>query len=133
MTGFLARLVITALGLWVAATLLPGFRIKGVGNLLVAALLLGLVNAVVRPIVFLLTLPLTIVTLGLFILVVNGISIALVAWLVPGVTVSGLFAATLGALVVSLVSWFASSFVGSTGRLERFERRRIDVPGRRLD
>lgn len=131
-TGFFARLVITALGLWVAATVLPGFRIDGVGSLLVAALLLGIVNAIVRPIVFLLTLPLTILTLGLFILVVNGISIALVAWLVPGVAVSGLFAATLGALIVSLTSWFASSFVGNSGRLERFERR-VEVRGRRLD
>ncbi len=132
MTGFLARLLLTALGLWVAATILPGFRIEGVGNLLVAALLLGVVNAVVRPVVFVLTLPLTIITLGLFILVVNGISIALVAWLVPGVTVSGLFAATLGALVVSLTSWVGSSFVGGSGRIERFERR-IEVQGRRVD
>jgi putative membrane protein len=130
--GFLTRLLVTALGLWLAATILPGFRIEGAGNLVLAALLLGIVNAVVRPIVFLLTLPLTIVTLGLFILVVNGACIALVAWLIPGVTVSGLFAATLGALVVSVVSWFASSFVGSTGRLERFERR-IEVRGRRVD
>jgi putative membrane protein len=131
-TGFIARLLLTALGLWIAATIVPGFRIAGVGNLLVAALLLGVVNAVVRPVVFLLTLPLTIVTLGLFILVVNGISIALVAWLVPGVTVSGLFAASLGALVVSITSWFASSFVGGSGRVERFERG-VDVRGRRLD
>lgn len=132
MTGFLARLLLTALGLWVAATILPGFRIEGVGNLLVAALLLGVVNAVVRPVVFVLTLPLTIITLGLFILVVNGISIALVAWLVPGVAVSGLFAATLGALVVSLTSWLASSFVGGSGRIERFERG-VEVRGRRVD
>lgn len=132
MRGFLTRLVVTALGLWLAATILPGFRIHGIGNLVLAAVLLGIVNAIVRPIVFLLTLPLTILTLGLFILVVNGISIALVAWLIPGVAVSGLFAATLGALVVSVVSWFASSFVGSSGRVERFERR-VEVRGRRLD
>ncbi|HXF95829.1 MAG TPA: phage holin family protein [Gemmatimonadales bacterium] len=131
MTGFLTRLLITALGLWAAAAIVPGFRIDGVGNLLVAALLLGIVNAVVRPIVFLLTLPLTILTLGLFILVVNGISLALVAWLVPGVTVSGLLAATLGALVVSLTGWFASTFVGGSGRIERY--RRIEVRGRTLD
>ena len=131
MRGFLARLLITALGLWAAATIVSGFDVVGVGNLLIAALVLGLVNAVVRPIVFILTLPLTILTLGLFILVVNGISIALVAWLVPGVTVSGLWAATLGALVVSATGWLASSFVGGTGRIERF--RQVDVTGRRIE
>ncbi|MGH7700430.1 MAG: phage holin family protein [Gemmatimonadales bacterium] len=131
MTGFFTRLVITGLALWAAATIVPGFTIEGVGRLVVAALLLGLVNAVVRPIVFLLTLPLTILTLGLFILVVNGISLAVVAWLVPGVTVSGLFAATLAALVVSVTSWFASTFVGGSGRVERY--RRIEVRGRTLE
>lgn len=131
MTGFFTRLVITGLGLWAAATIVPGFAIEGVGRLVVAALLLGLVNAVVRPIVFLLTLPLTILTLGLFILVVNGISLAVVAWLVPGVAVSGLFAATLAALVVSVTSWFASTFVGGSGRIERY--RRVEVRGRTLE
>jgi len=129
--GFFTRLIITALGLWAAATIVGGFSIDGVGSLVVAALLLGFVNAVVRPIVFLLTLPLTILTLGLFILVVNGISLALVAWLIPGVTVAGLLAATLASLVVSATSWFASAFVGGSGRIERF--RRVEVRGRTLE
>ncbi|HEX9704418.1 MAG TPA: phage holin family protein [Gemmatimonadales bacterium] len=131
MRGFFTRLIITALGLWAAATIVGGFSIDGVGSLVVAALLLGFVNAVVRPIVFLLTLPLTILTLGLFILVVNGISLALVAWLIPGVTVAGLLAATLASLVVSATSWFASAFVGGSGRIERF--RRVEVRGRTLE
>ena len=131
MKGFFTRLIITALGLWAAATILPGFTIDGVGSLVVAALLLGFVNAVVRPIVFLLTLPLTIMTLGLFILVVNGISLALVAWFIPGVTVAGLLPATLASLVVSATSWFASTFVGGSGRIERF--RRVEVRGRTLE
>src|SRR5207244_11868278 len=79
MRGFLYRLVITALGLWAAATIVPGVTIVGVGTLLLAALLLGIVNAIIRPIILILTLPLTVLTLGLFILVVNGISLALVA------------------------------------------------------
>ena len=79
MRGFFFRLIITALGLWAAATIVPGMRITGWGNLFVAALLLGLVNAVIRPIILILTLPLTVLTLGLFIFVVNGISLALVA------------------------------------------------------
>ena len=131
MTGFCFRLVITALGLWAAATVVPGVRIDGWGNLVVAALLLGIVNAVIRPIILILTLPLTVLTLGLFILVVNGISLALVAWIMPGFALSGLGAAILGAIVVGLTSWFASAFVGGSGRIERY--RRIEVKGRRLD
>jgi len=130
-TGFLFRLVITALGLFAAAHIVPGVRIEGLGTLVIAALLLGIVNAVIRPVVLLLTLPLTVLTLGLFIFVVNGISLALVAWLVPGFHVSGLGAAILGSIVVGLTGWFASTFVGSRGRLEHI--RRIEVRGGRLD
>src|SRR5216117_2370579 len=125
MKGFLFRLVITGLGLWAAETIVPGVHLDGWGNLVVAALLLGIVNAVIRPIILILTLPLTVLTLGLFILVVNGISLAIVAWLVPGFHVAGLLAATLGACVVGLTGWFASSFVGGSGRIERI--RRVEV------
>jgi putative membrane protein len=129
MTGFFFRLVITALGLYAASEIVRGFEVTGWGSLVVAALLLGIINAIVRPLVFILTLPITIVTLGLFLLVVNGISVALVAWLMPGVTVSGLWAATLAAAIVSLTSWFASMFVGSSGKIERF---RVETTGRVL-
>jgi putative membrane protein len=131
MRGFFTRLVITALGLWLAQAIIPGVTIVGVGTLILAALLLGLINAVVRPVLFILTLPLTILTLGLFLLVLNGISLGLVAWLLPGFAVSGLWAATLGALVVTITSWFANGFVGSSGRLERYHH--IEVTGRRID
>ena len=131
MRGFCFRLIITALGLWAAATIVPGVQIQGVGNLVVAALLLGIVNAVIRPVILILTLPLTVLTLGLFIFVVNGISFALVAWLIPGFTVAGLLPAILGSIVVGLTSWVASAFVGSSGRIERI--RRVEVTGRRID
>jgi putative membrane protein len=131
MKGFVFRLVITGLGLWVAESIVPGVQIDGWGNLVVAALLLGIVNAVIRPIILILTLPLTVLTLGLFILVVNGISVGLVAWLMPGFTLSGLWAAMLASIVVGLTSWVASAFVGGSGRIERY--RRIEVTGRRLD
>src|SRR5206468_2951601 len=131
MKGFFFRVAITALGLWAAATIVPGVRIDGWGNLLVAALLLGIVNAVIRPIILILTLPLTVFTLGLFILVVNGISLSLVAWVLPGFHIAGLGAAILGSIVVGLTGWFASAFVGGSGRIERY--RRIEVRGRRLD
>ncbi len=129
--GFFFRLLITALGLWAAARIVPGVQIDGWGNLLVAALLLGIVNAVIRPVILILTLPLTVLTLGLFILVVNGISLSVVAWLMPGFTLSGLGSAILGSIIVGLTSWFASTFVGGSGRIERY--RRIEVTGRRLD
>lgn len=131
MRGFVLRLGITALGLWAAATVVPGLTIDTVGHLLVAALLLGIVNAVIRPVILVLTFPLTVLTLGLFILVVNGISLELVALFVPGFMVSGFGAAILGSIVVGLTSWLASTFVGSSGRIERI--RRIEVTGRRLD
>jgi putative membrane protein len=131
MKGFLSRLLITALGLWLAATIVPGVQFKSWGALLAAALVLGIVNAVIRPVILILTLPLTVLTLGLFILVVNGISLYLVAWLVPGFSLSGLGAAILGSVVVGLTGWLASTFVGGSGRIERY--RRIEVSGRRLD
>jgi len=131
MRGFLVRLLITALGLWIAGQLLPGIVFTSTGALIVSALLLGVVNAVIRPILLILTLPLTVLTLGLFILVVNGISLALVAWLVPGFQIAGLAPATLGAIIVGLTSWVASAFVGGSGRIERMKR--VEVSGRRID
>src|SRR5204863_5315625 len=131
MKGFLFRLVITGLGLWAAETIVPGVHLDGWGNLVVAALLLGVVNAVIRPIILILTLPLTVLTLGLFILVVNGISLALVAWVLPGFSVAGLVPAVLGSIVVGLTGWFAATFVGGSGWIEHI--RRIEVTGRRLD
>lgn len=131
MKGFVTRLLITALGLWAADAIVGGLDIAGWQNVVIAALLLGIVNALVRPIIVLLTLPLTILTLGLFLLVVNGVSLWIVALVVPGVTVAGLGSAVLGALIVSVVSWFASTFVGSSGRVERF--RGIEVTGRRIE
>lgn len=131
MKGFFLRLLITALGLWVADQLLPGIVITGTGALIVSALLLGLVNAVIRPVILILTLPLTVLTLGLFVLVVNGISLALVAWLVPGFQITGLMSATLGAIIVGLTGWAASAFVGGSGRIERMHR--VEVSGRRID
>lgn len=131
MKGFFLRLLITALGLWVADQLLPGIVITGTGSLIVSALLLGLVNAVIRPVILILTLPLTVLTLGLFVLIVNGISLGIAAWLVPGFHIAGLWSATLGAIIVGLTSWAASAFVGGSGKIERM--RRVEVTGRQID
>jgi putative membrane protein len=116
--GFAIRVAISALGLWLAQKLVPGIRFDGTGTLLAAALLLGVVNAVVRPLAILLTLPLTVLTLGLFLLVVNAAMLGLVAALLDGFHVDGLGAALLGWLVVALTSWLASWYVGPKGRIE---------------
>ena len=82
--------------------------------------MLGVVNAFVRPLAFILTLPLTVLTLGFFLLVLNAGMVALVAWIVPGFEISGFWTAVGAALIVSLVSWAASSAIGSTGKIEIF-------------
>lgn len=108
---FVVRAIIAALGLWVAAALLPGVGFTGIGSLALAAVLLGLVNAFMRPVVFLLTLPLTLVTLGLFLLVVNAAMIGLTAWLLPGFTVDGFVSGVLAAIVTGVVSWIGHAVV----------------------
>ena len=108
---FLLRLILNAVAIIVAAYLIPGISVASPGAALVAALVLAIVNAIVRPVLLLLTLPLTILTLGLFIFVINAICLAIVAWVVPGFGVSGFGAALLGALVISLVSWLLSSLL----------------------
>ncbi|MFZ5718506.1 MAG: phage holin family protein [Pseudomonadota bacterium] len=105
MAKFLVRAVFAALGLWVASEIVPGVGVDNTGTLIVAALLLGIVNAIVRPVVFILTLPLTIVTLGLFLLVVNAMMIGLVAMLLGGFHVNGLIPGVLAAIVTGVASW----------------------------
>lgn len=124
MVGFLLRAAITALGLWVASELLSGMTFDSTSKLIVAAIVLGVVNAFVRPLAFILTLPITIVTLGLFLLVLNAGMVALVAWLVPGFQVAGFWTALGAAVIVSLVSWAASSVIGTNGRIEIFTTKR---------
>jgi putative membrane protein len=124
MIGFLLRAAIAALGLWLAAEWLPGLSFDSTQKLVIAALLLGIVNAIVRPIAFVLTLPITVLTLGLFLLVLNAGMIALVAWLTPGFRIDGFWTAFLAALIVGVVSWVGSSVIGSTGKIEIFKARR---------
>ncbi len=102
---FLLRAVFAALGLWVASEIVPGVSVASTGALILAAVLLGVVNAIVRPVVTILTLPLTIITLGLFLLLVNAAMIGLVAWLIPGFRIDGLLAGILVAIVTGVASW----------------------------
>jgi putative membrane protein len=124
MIGFLIRAVIVALGLWVATTWVHGLRIDSPQTLLLAGVLLGVVNAVIRPIAIILTLPMTLLTLGLFLLVINAGMVALVAWMLPGMFVSGFGAAFWTALIVSVVSMIGSWFIGPKGRFDIIVKRR---------
>lgn len=118
MIGFVIRGLVTALGLWVASALLPGVHSNGFLSLLGAGLLLGIVNAIVRPILVILTLPITIFTLGLFLLVVNALMVLLVSKMMHGFSVDSLWWAMLTAIIVTIVGWGANAFVGPRG----FER-----------
>jgi|SRR4051794_23408812 len=111
MARFLAHWLITAIALAVAAHFVPGIYISSYFVLAISALALGFVNALIRPVLTLLTLPITVLTLGLFALVVNGVAFGLAAFLVPGFRVAGLGSAIGGSLVVAVVSW-AIAWVG---------------------
>ncbi|MBP7701763.1 MAG: phage holin family protein [Phenylobacterium sp.] len=116
MTRFIARVIFAALGLALAAYLLKGVGYDSFVDLLLAALLLGVLNAVVRPILFVLTLPLTIVTLGLFLLVLNAAMIGLVAWMLPGFWVHGFWSGVAAAIITGLASWAGGVVIGDAKR-----------------
>ncbi len=118
MAGILIRTLVVALGLWLASVLVPGIAVAGPWTLLGAALLLGIVNGVLRPVLVLLTLPVTVLTLGLFVLVINAAMLALVAWVFEGFTIAGFWPALFGAIIVSLTGWLASYLIGPRGRIE---------------
>jgi len=103
--------LINALALLAVSYLIPSVQVAGFGAALVAALVLGLVNAVIRPLLILLTLPVTILTLGLFIFVINGLLFLAVANLLEGFEVAGLWPAIVGAIVYSVISWLLSALV----------------------
>lgn len=118
MAGFILRGLIAALGLWAATEMLDGFTINSPWTLVGAGLLLGVVNAIVRPFALLLSLPALLLTLGLFLLVINAAMLGLVALMLPGFKIAGFWTAVGGALIVSVVSWIGSWFIGSRGRVE---------------
>jgi putative membrane protein len=118
MPGFWVRFFITACGLLLATYLLEGVHLGGAMSLLFAALVLCAVNAIVRPIMLLLTLPITVVTLGLFLLVLNGAMLGLAALLVPGFVIDGFWTAVFGAIVISMTGMVANWFIGPKGRVE---------------
>ena len=124
MSGLLIRWLISAVSLLIVSYLVPGIEVQGFFYAFLAAVFLGVLNAVVRPIIIILTLPLTIFTLGLFLFVVNGIMLMLVSAVIKGFSVNGFWPALGGALVLSIINWFSSSYINSRGRIESIEMRR---------
>ena len=125
MAGFILRGLIAALGLWAATEIFKGgIVINSPMTLVIAGLMLGVVNAIVRPIAVVLSLPALLLTVGLFLLVINAAMLGLVALLLPGFKIYGFWTAVGGAIVVSLVSWIASWFIGSRGRVEVIRARK---------
>jgi putative membrane protein len=115
--GFLIRAVVNALAIWLATEVVPGIEAGSVTTVVVAALVLGLVNAIVRPVLLVLTLPLTLVTLGLFLFVLNALCLWLTSAIVPGFEVRGFWPAFWGALILSALSWVVNGFVSDRGRV----------------
>lgn len=105
MMGFIIRFLMVAFSLWLAAQIVPGIEVRSTSSVLAAAVILGLMNAIIRPIVIILTLPLTIVTLGLFLFVINAAMLWGTSLFLHGFMVRGFVAALLGSIVISLISW----------------------------
>jgi putative membrane protein len=129
MIGFFLRWSINLLALMIAARTIDGIRIQSIGMGILAAGILGVVNAVIRPLVLLLTLPINLVTLGLFTLVINAFMLEFVAYLVPGFVIETFRAAFWGALIISIVSWLLNIFVGGDGRMVYIKTTRKDGDG----
>lgn len=116
--GFLVRLFLNALALLIVSTVIPGIEVRGVLPALSAAFFLGVFNAVLRPVIVILTLPLTIMTLGLFIPVINAFLLKLVSLIINGFAVHGFWSAVFGAILLSLVSGLLNFFINDRGRVE---------------
>ena len=114
---FLARLLLNGIAIIIAAYVVPGLHLAGPGAAILAGVFLGLANAIVRPILLVLTFPLTLITLGLFIFVINAVCLALTAYVIPGFSIDGFGAAFLGALLVSVVSWILNGLL--VGKAEK--------------
>jgi putative membrane protein len=124
MTGFILRALISAIGLWIATLWVSGIRIDDATTLILAGALLGIINAIVRPIAILLTLPITILSLGFFLLVVNAGMVALVAAILPGFHIPGGFWSAFGtALSVWITGWVGSWLIGPRGKIDVYVRK----------
>ena len=122
MFGFVLRWSVNLLALVIAGSVMPGIRIESLEMGIIAAGILSIVNAVIRPVVLILTLPINLLSLGLFTLVINAAMLMLVAAMVPGFVIESFSAAFFGAIIISLISWLANIFVGGDGKVVFIKR-----------
>ncbi len=118
MAGIILRTAIICFGIWVAAYLVPGISTDDTASLIWGGIALALINAFVRPILVLLTLPVTVLTLGLFLLLLNAAMLNLAGWFVEGFEVQGFWSSVFGALIISILSGACAQFIGPKGRYE---------------
>jgi putative membrane protein len=123
--GFLIRVIVNGACILLAASIVPGFHVRSVTSALIAGLVLGLINAVVRPVLVFLTFPLTLLTLGLFLLVLNAFCLWLTSVFVPGLELAGFWSAFLGALLISFVSWILTAFLSDGGQVRYYRYRAL--------
>ena len=121
--GFVIRVLVNGGAMLLAASIVPGVSVRSVTTALIAGLVLALINAIVRPILVVLTLPITLLTLGLFIFVLNAFCFWLASVFVPGLRVHGFVPALLGSLIVSVVSWVLTAFLSDSGRVAYYRSR----------
>jgi len=129
MRGVLLRWLVLTAAVLTASWLLDGIHVSGIFPALLAAALLGILNAILRPLLILLTLPLNILTLGLFTFVINALMLMIVSAMIPGFDVRGFWPAVLGALIIGGASWLLNRFIGSKGKIETGDT--IDLKQRR--
>lgn len=126
LNGLLVRWLLLTVAIIITSYLVSGIYVSGFFSAFFAAAVLGILNALFRPILLILTLPINIFTLGLFTLVINAVLLKMVSGLVPGFAVYGFGSAVIGSLIISLVSWLLSSFVNERGRIEYIDLKRRD-------
>jgi len=124
--GLLIRWLILTIAIIITAYLIDGIRITGFFSALFAAAILGLLNAFFRPVLLILTLPINILSLGLFTFIINAMLLMMVSGLIPGFNVYGFWSAVFGSLFISLVSWLLTSFIDKRGQVDYIDLRRVD-------
>lgn len=124
MRGLLIRFAVTAVAVFLATSIVPGIEVSGLSSGIAAVIVLAFLNALVRPLLYLLSLPFIVVTLGLFMVVINALLLSLVGWLVKGFVVGGFWPAVFGALIISVASGILNLWVSAQGRVEVVVHRR---------
>jgi putative membrane protein len=131
--GLLLRWLILTVAIIIASYLLEGIHISGFFSAFFAAAILGILNALFRPVLILLTLPINILSLGLFTFIINALMLKMVSGIIPGFEVHGFWTAILGSLVISVISWLLNSFISDRGRVERLDYIDLEKKGDRWE